>query len=253
MISKCALVFSLLFTASTLLEGGGLGVYPIEHHITPRKTATFRVSNKANHAIAVQVKTESWTLTEEGKEVNEPTDKLVLYPYQFILKGNTSKLVKVGCKSRDAVDLEGTYRVIFKELPVSLSTPGEKTGASLYMATTFRTAFYVIPKKQTSIVRVVEGKLDNDGSLRILFQNEGSVHTHLRAQKLSLRMANGETKEISDSSLLGPISGRNLHANLKRNFTLNLDPFLSDEKPVEAVLTLETKFNGEIEEHVFAL
>ncbi len=228
------------------LGGAGLAVYPMEHFVTPGKPVIYTATNGQERPLAVQVSVEEWEISVDGEELRKPSEDLVVFPSQFILKGKSSRRIKVGTRSREAVDKERAYRVTIQELPVSFEL--EKDDLSkVYMANAYRTSFYVQPADRKSTVAVTGGSWE-ESQLVVELTNSGNVHTHLREPILTLALRDGKQLVLENDDLLDPISGQNLHAGISRRFRLDLKEKVADPTEVTGgTLKLEDAQSGRTE------
>ncbi len=244
-----AVVASVVFFTSSL-QGAGLAIHPMEQFLNPHKSVTYVASNQADKAVAVEVVAETWTINEEGKEISELTDDVVAYPSQFILKGLTYKNVKVALrKPIRQVDVEKTYRVTIRELPINLE-PQEPGTYQIYQASAYRTSLYVRPPRPTPKVEFLEARLE-DKKLKVKVQNRGNAHIHLLTPELILYGVGGVELKITSSDTLIGIMGENMHAGIVRDFTIDLS---NEEIPSSVTrATIQFKDNGVLQPKVFEL
>jgi len=217
--------FRLLIVMATVIPhciyAAGLGIHPMEHFIPPSKSAIYIASNNLDKAIACEVVCESWTISEEGKELLEVTEDLMAFPWQFILKGYTYKKIRVTLRNpQKRIPMEKCYRVTIRELPISLE-PSKPGTYFIYNASAYRTSFYVLPEKPKSELEIVESTFDG-ALLSVRIRNKGNTHIHLDNPIVILKTADGEEFEISNSEELAPMMGENMHAQITRRFQIDL-------------------------------
>lgn len=210
-----------LLSAPSALSAVGLLVYPMQQEIEAGESTTYIASNQSERAIAVEVIPETWTIDEEGNEIREPTDEVVAYPSQFILKGNTYKKVKVGLREAgSSSDRERTYRVTIRELPISLE-PEEPGSYRIYHASGYRTSLYIRPDRAKPDLKLV-GAARAGSKLTLRFQNEGQAHVHLRNPSLAFVDKEGNELAKLGTAALKPVQGQNMHAGSVRKFEVDL-------------------------------
>ncbi len=231
------------FAFPSLASASGLMVYPMEQFVRSSKPTAYVAKNNQERAIAVEVTVEKWSISEDGKELREATQDLVAFPPQFILKGNTSKRIKVGPRSRKPVDTERAYRVTIRELPINFEVPEDQVN-QVYMANAYRTSFYLQPRRQEAILNVVGSGFENN-KLWVVLQNEGNTHTHVQKPELSLTLSDGETIQLEENALLDSIAGQNLHAKMTRRFTFDLEELMKNRGAVKGAITLRSGHDGE--------
>lgn len=225
----------------------GLMVSPMEQYVRPGKPAIYETHNAMDRAIAVDIVAEEWTIIEAGEEQRTPTEDLVIFPTQFILKGHATKRVKVVTRARKPLDAEKAYRVTIRELPVTFDIPEDELNR-VYMANAYRTSFYVLPNKKSQAVKLVDAKM-NEKTITAHFQNHGTVHTYLFDPELTLELDDGTTQKVDDPEILKVINGQNMHANMTRIFIFNLTPINLNAKISGATLKLRHEEDGEWHTH----
>jgi len=225
----------------------GLIVSPMEQYVHPGKPVLYETTNKQNRAIAVEVIAEEWNISEDGEELRTLTQDLVVFPNQFILKGHSSKRVKVVPRSRKALSMEKAYRVTIRELPISFDL-AEKERTRIYMANAYRTSFYLLPSKQSKDVAFVDAVVEEQ-SISVRFHNRGSIHTYLLEPELVIELADGSQRTIDDFDILKVINGKNLHANMTRSFTFDLSKMDFDAKIQSVTLKLRHEEGGRVHSH----
>lgn len=229
-------ITSLLCLFSAQCFAVGLAVQPMEQYVRPGQSASYHAINQQDKALAVEIFAEEWSISEDGTEVRVPTNDLVIFPSQFILKGNTSKLVKVGVRSKKPIKHEKAYRVTIRELPVSFEVDDdEKT--HVYMANAYRTSYYVLPRKKSSQLELRNAHF-HDGVLNVRFENTGTVHDYFHNPSLSLTLDDGQTIEVDNETVMKSIAGQNMHAQSTRSFALDLTELNLTSSIQQAVLKL---------------
>ena len=211
----------ILFTLGQSLSAKGLTVSPMEQFVRPGQSVIYFASNRGDDPIAVEVLAEAWTISEDGEEILTPTTELLAYPSQFVLKGHTSKRIKVGYKNRQKIDVEKCFRVTIRELPIDLNPKQTGERFKIYRASGYRTSFYLKPKKSTADIEIESVSLE-DKKLTLRLHNPGTVHVHLIYPHITLYSDSGEAYELTDQKILNAMAGKNMHAGISRNFTLDL-------------------------------
>lgn len=213
-------ILSLIFGFGAV-DARGLAVSPMEQFALPGKSVIYYASNRLPKAVAVEVVIEEWTISEDGREILTPSKDFIAYPFQFILKGNTVKNVKVGPRDpKKRYPYEKTFRVTIKELPISLD-PEEPGTYRIYQASAYKTSLYIASKKARPDLKLVESKLE-EGLLSLRFHNQGSAHIHLRNPLLRVQLNDGKEVEIKPGEIFHGLIGENMHAQIMRHFVLDL-------------------------------
>lgn len=236
LIMRSSFLCCLFWTLFASLSATGISVDPMEHFLQPGKTAIYQVTNQTDRTLAVEVSSETWTISEEGEEKSEETRDLLVFPSQFLLKGNTTKRVKVGVRSKEPIDQEKCYRVTIQELPVQFEQ--EEYGApQVYIASAFRTSVYVTPKRGVSKLSLEKSSID-EGALSVHLRNEGTVHDYIRHPVLELSFKDGTQKTLENEDALKKWIGQNLHAGSSRALHLDLSQVGCTDEIDSAILRL---------------
>lgn len=243
---NCIVRVILLFVP-VISFAGGLTVNPMEQYVRPGRPAIYEVKNQQDRAIAVEVSTEAWTITEAGTEQRLLTEDLVVFPVQFILKGHSTKRVKVVTRERKPVQAEKAYRVTIRELPITFNVPEEELNR-VYMANAYRTSFYVLPVKKSRKVNFVDAAIKHS-RITARFQNSGTVHTYLFDPELTVNFGDGRSQVVTDPDVLKVINGQNLHAGMTRAFIFDFTNMNLDAKVSSATLKLRHEEDGEWHTH----
>jgi fimbrial chaperone protein len=184
MINSLNLKRSLILIALYLLVGitaiSAFSFSPMTVSISPSGAAavmTYKVTNESDQQTAVSIKVTTRAIAPNGKETNEPADKLFLvFPARVVLKPNSSQNVKVQYRGPATIVSEQAYRVIAEQLPVDFSKSAS-SGVSILL--TYVAALYVTPKNAAPklVVAKAEG-IQKDGiqGLEVTVKNEGTGH-----------------------------------------------------------------------------
>jgi fimbrial chaperone protein len=201
-----------------LCPAWAISVSPItaELDLAKQRTHVITVTNyNADHALPVKVSVKSWRLDSAGVDQRGTTNDIVVFPGQFVLEPAQRRLVRVAARYKEKPEVERTYRVIVRELPIDLVEQNiQKSGVKV--VTSYATAFYVRPHNPQSRLRLNSVERRPDGLLfKIL--NEGNAHSHLR--KLVLIFTQGtKTARVNDPKQLPHFLNENLLARSERHF-----------------------------------
>jgi P pilus assembly chaperone PapD len=168
-----------------------------------------------NHALPVKVSVKSWQMDTAGVDHRGATHDIVVFPGQFVLAPSQRRSVRVAARYKEKPEVEQTYRVIVRELPIDLGGKSAlKSGVKV--VTSYATAFYVRPHNPQSRLRLTSVERQPDALLfKIL--NEGNAHSHLR--KLVLTFTQGtKMARIDDPKQLPHFLNENLLARSERHF-----------------------------------
>ena len=177
---KRSIILTLLFITVALANVVGFSFSPMTVSISPSGSAavmTYKVTNESNQQTAVSIKVTTRAIDPNGKETNEPADKVFLvFPARVVLKPNSSQNVKVQYRGPASIASEQAYRVIAEQLPVDF-TKSASSGVSILL--TYVAALYVTPKNAAPklVVAKAEG-IQKDGiqGLEVTVKNVGTGH-----------------------------------------------------------------------------
>ena len=118
-----ALLVSSMFYMS--VSNAGVSVDPVQMYIqnpTKQRTTTLTLESKDETEKRIfEVKAFKWTQKENGENVLEPDNSLIINPKNFILQPNGKQTIRVGfnrpIESILSGQQEGTWRVIVDEIP----------------------------------------------------------------------------------------------------------------------------------------
>ena len=173
------------------------------------------VNSSGGKTIPVSISVTTWSINPDGSENNIPSNDLLVFPRQLILKSKERRSVRIAPRSKSKPAIEKTYRIIIEELPINMDAAQTKqSGVNVLLA--YRTAFYLLPNNPTSNLNLEHIQVGNNYYL-FSIKNSGNTHTHLRHLKLSF-MQNDILKQYIESEDLINFSGENLFANSSRQF-----------------------------------
>jgi len=118
-----AILVSSMFYMS--VSNAGVSVDPVQMYIqnpTKQRTTTLTLESKDETEKRIfEVKAFKWTQKENGENVLEPDNSLIINPKNFILQPNGKQTIRVGfnrpIESILSGQQEGTWRVIVDEIP----------------------------------------------------------------------------------------------------------------------------------------
>jgi len=212
--------FLLLVTSSFVTyQTSALQLNPLSVIVKPTgggSRQTFKVTNESNKPIAVQF---SVTTRQQinNKEVRRPADRdFMIYPPQTIIPPRTTQKVRIEWLGKKPVAKELAYRLIAKQVYVSLEKQ-KQTGISMLM--TLVGALYVQPNNTKSNLQV-RAVQRHGNKLAVTIANSGTRHQLMNYATLTLR--NGaKVINIKGKSLIG-IEGNNVLAGATKRFFINL-------------------------------
>lgn len=120
--------------------------------------------------VTIQAHVLKWRQDGNGEDEYEETDEIVVFPKMANLKQGEERVIRLGYQDKQALLVEGTYRLILEELPVR-TTGGDMLRFTLRM----RLPIFVSPIEKIT-VRSIEKVEIRDGNLLVSVRNEGNAH-----------------------------------------------------------------------------
>lgn len=164
-------------------SAGSFKVVPIRLLIDGgQKSAAFTVTNDAEEKVTIQIGVKAWSQDENGKDIYQPSDDLIVFPKIFTIgKKNGEQVVRVAFRKQVAPlsPKEISYRFFFEELPVK--KPGE---TALMFALNLSIPAFINPIKAIEGVALENLKF-SDGALQVRVKNNGSSHKMVGKMKVS--------------------------------------------------------------------
>ncbi|WP_111895112.1 molecular chaperone [Acinetobacter sp. MB5] len=104
----------------------GLRIIPLQMYISDKKqqrsTSIMLTSKGMPEAKIFEVSAAKWSQNEKGEDILEPDSSIIINPKNFVLKPDSKQIVRVGfSKMPNLGEKEGTWRIIFSEVPPALS------------------------------------------------------------------------------------------------------------------------------------
>lgn len=116
-----------LLTWSPLAEAGAFSISPVRIHMSPRdRVVAVAISNEGETEVALQAELHRWTQSEDGAEVLEPTEDLILAPPIIRLAPKARQVVRLALLRPADPERQLTYRLIVREVP-ELTQPKDQT------------------------------------------------------------------------------------------------------------------------------
>lgn len=110
----------LLFLIGLQIAWAGLSIEPIKLYIDKkqqRSTTVTLTSSEAPDSKIFEASAVKWTQSDKGEELLEPVSDIIINPKNFILKPNSSQVVRIGFRVQPNIDAkEGTWRIVFNEV-----------------------------------------------------------------------------------------------------------------------------------------
>ncbi|QHV01884.1 hypothetical protein BWK47_16035 [Synechocystis sp. CACIAM 05] len=191
-------------------------------------TRSFTVKSNGDEPVAVQVVVVKRQMAIDGTETyGEEDEDFLVYPPQMIVSPGQQQMVRVTWLGNDSPEKELSYRAIFEQLPINLTTisSGNDSGieAIVSVTLTYKATIYVIPNGASADVVLIgaESQKDDLGNdlLVLNFLNRGTAHKLLTGLVVNLT-SEGKTITLNKDEQLKGVSGENILAGNKRRFVL---------------------------------
>jgi fimbrial chaperone protein len=187
----------LLLAHAGPVRASDIGVTPVAVHLDKSNDrATVSVVNSGAEAVIMQVEAVEWQ-TGDKRDLDAPTNDMVINPSVFTVPAGQSQLVRVGLRRSAQTEHEGTYRIVLREVPAA-PRPGEvRVSGQVRVLMALRVPIYVAPN---NVVRQASWQATqaHDGSITASLRNEGNVH--VRVGQIRLRSSEGNTVASTDQA-----------------------------------------------------
>ncbi len=235
---------ALLMTAS----GFAFGVKPMVADFdpnAPQSQQVFVLENKTDEPTPVEILVAKPSMGEDGFEVldmGNGEDLFLILPQQLVLPPNSKRSVKV-LYVGDPIDYEDTYRILFNELPVTITDPDEElaegeSSYSMQVVMQYHTRIWLTPGNLSEDLKVKEfdkvsvptpktkfaDGTETEGSepmdmLEITIANEGQKHGYVRYPTITMVRVAGKPIVLARKDL-DAISGHVIMKSSEKTFHL---------------------------------
>lgn len=179
---------------------------------------TITVSNTSAEPLRLQVTGVAWVQSQDGRELTNPTDDLVLFPTLLDIPAGARRAVRVGLANRAVDATERTYRVLLLQLPSAASQMGTALNSgTLEMRVQLSVPIFVAPPRPEAKLALALDGIRN-GHLGLRMTNAGNAHAMARSVDVQARDGRGAV--VFDRSL----KGWYVLAGSDRAYDLPLDP-----------------------------
>lgn len=234
------IMIALLFIPST---SWAITAIPIsaELDISQARSHIITVTNQDTQAtVPVKVEIYSWTHSETGEDIREPSNLIVAFPAQFAIKPGEQQKVRIAPRFKQRPEIEQTYRISVRQLPIDLSG-SKKTQSGITLLTAYMTAFYITPKNPLSDIVLIK-TIQFDKGIKFTLENKGNAHSHLVNLNLNISQ-NDHHISITDQEKLPDFASQNMHAGIKRIFTWEWPDALPDGFNINQDFNIELSFD----------
>ena len=200
-----ALLVSSMFYMS--VSNAGVSVDPVQMYIqnpTKQRTTTLTLESKDETEKRIfEVKAFKWTQKDNGENVLEPDNSLIINPKNFILQANGKQTIRIGfnrpVESVLEGQQEGTWRVIVDEIPQAVKE------SSVNFLVSFNLPLFVGKQEDVKL----NFKVENN---KLIVKNNAKSHIQIA----NLKIVDANKKEVFKSETMNY-----LLANKSASYDLN--------------------------------
>ena len=200
-----AILVSSMFYMS--VSNAGVSVDPVQMYIqnpTKQRTTTLTLESKDETEKRIfEVKAFKWTQKENGENVLEPDNSLIINPKNFILQPNGKQTIRVGfnrpIESILSGQQEGTWRVIVDEIPQAVKE------SSVNFLVSFNLPLFVGKQEDVKLNFNVENN-------KLIVKNNAKSHIQIA----NLKIVDANKKEVFKTETMNY-----LRANKSASYDLN--------------------------------
>ncbi|MBV8379496.1 MAG: molecular chaperone [Paucibacter sp.] len=150
--------------------------------------ATVQVMNNGQEPVLMQAEAIAWT-RENGQDKDGPTTDLIVNPPVFTIQPGQTQVLRLGLRRNQALEQEGTYRVVLREVPMPRAEDLLNVSGSVRVLVTMRVPVYVAPaqvrhNEQWHVERAPNGD--------VLAQVTNTGNVHIKVGELRLEGASGQ-------------------------------------------------------------
>ncbi|QYA54748.1 fimbria/pilus periplasmic chaperone [Acinetobacter johnsonii] len=200
-----AILVSSMFYMS--VSNAGVSVDPVQMYIqnpTKQRTTTLTLESKDETEKRIfEVKAFKWTQKDNGENVLEPDNSLIINPKNFILQANGKQTIRVGfnrpVESVLEGQQEGTWRVIVDEIPQAVKE------SSVNFLVSFNLPLFVGKQEDVKLKFNVENN-------KLVVKNNANSHIQIA----NLKIVDANKKEVFKTETMNY-----LLANKSTSYDLN--------------------------------
>lgn len=155
--------------------------------------ATVQVQNNGTESVTMQAEGISWT-RQNGQDVDAPTSELLVNPPIFTLQPGQVQILRVGLRRVPDLQLEATYRMVLREVPVPRASDGNQVTGAVRVLVALRVPVYVAP---TRVQRAEAWQVQRAGNGETVATVTNNGNVHLKVSELRLAGASGDNKVLA--------------------------------------------------------
>jgi fimbrial chaperone protein len=186
-----AVAAALAFALGALPAAAGqFDVKPIR--ITLAKDAlsdTLTIENQASTPLRLQIGAYSWDSDANGNIRLTPTNDLIVFPTLLTIMPMEHRNIRIGYSGSPGAR-ERTYRITLDELPSLESQLGPQQRQGIVVRTRVTVPIFFAPDTAVQKAQIGDVRVSR-GTVHVLFQNTGNVHTIVQDVGIVARDASG--------------------------------------------------------------
>ena len=210
---------------------------PISSDFSPsgkNSVRTFRLENKTEETVAVQIGIFSRRADENGADILENADdSFLVYPSRAVLRPNGFQAVRVQWRGIAAPSTELPFRIIAEQLPVDFSG-GKSKGNTINIMFKYIGSIYIVPEGVKPDIRVKSVAVVGNGEdrrLETVLENGGNAHVIIGDPVMEIFPLSDDSAKAHvtlSGDLLNEIAGKNVLAGHRRRFSFTCPPDIPD-------------------------
>lgn len=156
---------------------GSFGLSPMRVELSgSAPTAVINVDNSGDAPVTLQAQARDWT-QRDGADVYSETRSFIVSPPIFTIPPGKRQVVRVALRGESPKGIEGTHRLVFREVPVTQEAAG---GVAFRIAVGMNIPLFVAPSTgPVAPAPVYSLETGPDGVPRIRIANDGNGHLRL--------------------------------------------------------------------------
>jgi fimbrial chaperone protein len=175
-----ALAAGALLALSQGVTAATFGLTPMRVELSAASpTAIVTVNNAGEAPVTVQVQAYAWS-QPDGKDRYDETRGFIISPPIFTIAPGAGQIVRVALRGQPPADVEGAYRLIFREVPPTEEASGDR--ALFRIALNMNIPLFVAPTGGAVAPKAAFGvEAGFDKSWRLRIRNGGAGNLRLVA------------------------------------------------------------------------
>lgn len=163
-----------------------------------RAVDTLTLMSNEDREISFEVSLIKWEQSPGGQWIETPSRDLVVYPALIKMDPRGKGIVRVGSKIKEAVEVEGAYRLVLQELP---GGPGPE-GTAVRLLTRVSLPVFIQPTTPKLDLSLAAERVGGGAKLTVL--NRGNVRLDPQGTKVEFLDASGNSLSQAQDATPGP-------------------------------------------------